>query len=406
MACAQAVTMVVIEAGCTGDHKEDEEDRTVVSTSASRNRRRRVENWTYIPRLPDDIAMEVLCRLPPRSHALLQGVCRKWKDVVNSTLLYEQRKERGTTVHFLCLLQAASQVDLKQHPVYNVSLLQLGQRSDWERLPPIPEYRDLGLPLFCKFAAVKGRLVVVGGWNPATWETLRSVYVFNFSTWTWRRASDMLSTRSFFACASVDDFVFVAGGHDNTKRVLPSAERYNIQSDSWEVLPRMHEYRDECMEAVMGGKFYAISGYPRLMHCQHVTSAEVYDPLKRSWSRIENLLNVGPCVVVSAAERLYAVRDQELLSYRSNDNTWRLLDKLPEGDEGISAALCMTSFGSSLVLTGATHDDEEKCKTLLYRLPIETVSKGGSVCNKGIWEALTVNARFLGITQASCVVEV
>ncbi|XP_073391743.1 F-box/kelch-repeat protein SKIP20-like [Physcomitrium patens] len=61
----------------------------------------------------------------------------------------------------------------------------------------------------------------------------------------------MSSTRSFFACAAVGDSVFVAGGHDNTRLALASAERYDLASNTWETLPRMHIVRDECVGAVL-----------------------------------------------------------------------------------------------------------------------------------------------------------
>lgn len=365
---------------------------------------RRELDQPYIPSLPDDIAMEVLARVPPRSHAVLSGVCRKWRDLVKSSALYEQRKKGGITIHFLCLLQAAPQLNPKQHPVYSVSVL--NEHNNWERLPPIPEYHQWGLPLFCRFAAVRGQLVMVGGWNPATWETLRSVYVFNFSSWTWERRANMPSTRSFFACAAAGDSIFVAGGHDNTKMALASAERYDLKSDSWEVLPRMHELRDECMGATLDGKFYAISGYHTATQCKYVKSAEVYDPASRSWSQIENMIDVSPGVIVSAfggCHSLYAIHHREVLVYCSKANKWRAFDTLPVGDDGISPPLCVSSFGRKLVVTGTCNDDEENYRTFLYELPESTMPER-SKC-KGVWEALPVDAQFLGVTQTSCVVE-
>lgn len=374
----------------------------MASTSVTRNRKRQSEQ-PYIPSLPDDIAMVVLSRVPPRSHALLTGVCHRWRDLVNSTALYEQRKKAGTTTHFLCLLQAAPQLNPKQPPVYNVSLL--NEHNTWERLPPIPEYRQWGLPLFCRFAAVSGRLVVVGGWNPATWETLRSVYVFSFSSWRWERGTNMPSTRSFFACAAVGDYIFVAGGHDNTKMALASAERYDLKTDSWEVLPRMHELRDECMGAVLDEKFHAISGYHTATQCKYVKSAEVYDPVSRAWTRIEEMIHVSPGAIVGAAGCLFAIHDREILAYYSSANKWEVLDELPEGDDGISPPLCVTSYGRKLVVTGTCNVDEEKYRTFLYNLPTEISTFSESLKCKGIWEALPVDDQFLGMTQTSCVVE-
>lgn len=277
--------------------------------------------------------------------------------------------------------------------------------------------------LFCRFASVNNNLVVVGGWNPATWETLRSIYIFSFSSWSWKRGSNMPSTRSFFACAAVGESIFVAGGHDNTKFALSTAERYDLSSDSWEILPRMHELRDECTGASLQGKFYAISGYHTATQCMYVKSAEVYDPGRREWVQIDDMIDGSPGVIVSARERFYAVSEREVMVYCVKRNKWQALDVLPDGEDGISPPVCVSSFRGTLVVTGTCSEDEEKYRTFLYRLPPEeekvekqlvekdgeeTVKESivveGSEC-KGVWEALPVDAQFLGMTQTSCVVE-
>jgi hypothetical protein len=46
--------------------------------------------------------------------------------------------------------------------------------------------------------------------------------------------------------ASDESTVFVAGGHDNQKNALQSAEVYDANADKWRTLPAMAEERDEC----------------------------------------------------------------------------------------------------------------------------------------------------------------
>lgn len=347
----------------------------------------------YIPSLPNDIAMEVLARLPPRSHPLLACVCQSWRELVRSSAILLHRTKGNLTTPFLCLLQAAPQLNPKQHPLYCVTIL--NEHRGWERLPPIPEYHQWGLPLFARFASVGGKLVVVGGWNPATWETLRSIYIFSFTSWTWKRGANMPTTRSFFACAAVGNFIYVSGGHDNTKVALASAERYDLESDSWEVLPPMQEVRDECIGAALGSKLYAIGGYRTATQCKYMKSAEVFDPVTSAWSRIHNMIDVRPSVILSACGDLYAIHDRDVLVYSSENKKWKAIDLL---HAEIAPPLCVCSFGRKLVVTGSRNGDEDSYRSFLYSLPRDSKSRG-------VWEALPVDPQFLGMARTSCVVE-
>lgn len=70
-----------------------------------------------------------------------------------------------------------------------------------------------------------------------------------------------MAARSFFACAVVDRLVYVAGGHDNQKNALRSAEVYDPEADEWRALPPMAEERDECQGVAQDGRFCVVSGY-------------------------------------------------------------------------------------------------------------------------------------------------
>jgi hypothetical protein len=111
-----------------------------------------------IPALPDDVAMQCLLRVPPRSHAQLQQVSPRWREVVNSPKFYQERKREGTSEKLLCVVQAVEPplivtgkppVSAKRSPVFGISVLNV-QRRTWERLPPIPDFPE-SLPIFCRY---------------------------------------------------------------------------------------------------------------------------------------------------------------------------------------------------------------------------------------------------------------
>ncbi|XP_024378509.1 F-box/kelch-repeat protein At2g44130 [Physcomitrium patens] len=240
-----------------------------------------------VPFLPDDVALQCLLRVPAKSHPHLRGVCRKWRDLVNSRQFYELRQKEGTTGRCTCLLQAMQQRNSHQAPVFGVSLL--NEKNSWGRLPQLPDFDHHSLPLFCRFASVEGNLVVRGGWDPSTTEDLQSVYIFSFSSRTWRRGADMPTTRSFFSCGALNGHILVAGGHDADKNALRSADCYNLRENCWKSLPNMSAERDECAGAVLDGKFYIISGYPTLSQGESCRDAEIYDPELNKWMPCPNM---------------------------------------------------------------------------------------------------------------------
>ncbi|CAM6007133.1 unnamed protein product [Sphagnum balticum] len=262
-----------------------------------------------IPDLPDEVAYRCLSRVSIQSHAQLHGVSRKWRDFVSSREFYEQRKQEGVTKHCVCMLQALPRTHPSlQHPTYGVSMLD-EESQVWEWLPPIPEFSHYGLPLFCRLASVNGMLLVVGGWHPRTWETLRTVYMFNFATRRWQRGADMPSTRSSFACqAFMGSYVVVAGGHDNARNALSTAEMYNTERDCWQVLPNMNDSRDECSSAVIDEEFYVVSGniYNNQLRSaashqclEFVRSSEIFKPKLNKWTRADIVFTHAAAGVIS-----------------------------------------------------------------------------------------------------------
>ncbi|KAL0359360.1 UNVERIFIED_CONTAM: F-box/kelch-repeat protein [Sesamum angustifolium] len=169
-------------------------------------------------------------------------------------------------------------------PRYGISLFDPVTMS-WDRLPPVPKYPD-GLPLFCQVVSTEGKLILIGGWDPSSWEPVRDVFVYEFTTQKWSQCADMPSTRSFFAVGAVEGKVIVAGGHDESKNALRSAWVLDMKEEEWCELGRMREERDECEGVVMGSEFWVVSGYGTETQGAFKRSAEVYGMGKGEW-RVE-----------------------------------------------------------------------------------------------------------------------
>ncbi|CAK9201380.1 unnamed protein product [Sphagnum troendelagicum] len=344
-----------------------------------------------IPGLPEEIALACLLKVSYKCHPCLRKVCRRWEKEVTDPVFYWERRKAGATRHCVCMVQALQQppaaetqapqaMSTKQEKdassaaatLYGLSMYDLEQRT-WEWLPMIPEFAQEGLPFFCRVVSLHGKLVVMGGWHPSTWEALRCTYIFNFSTQTWSRGADMPRVRSFFACSvmttgSSSSMVFVAGGHDENKTALATADVYNLDTDRWELLPDMSEERDECAGAVLDSKFFVISGYGTNSQGQFVSSADVFDPATGTWSRRNEMWSTAMAAGSSSPNGYAVARDELYTFYRQ------------------------TLFRCK----------KTECRGLVY---IPSSQENGNNCG-GLWQSIELHPEFSGLAQSSCAVEV
>ncbi|KAL1196592.1 F-box/kelch-repeat protein SKIP20 [Cardamine amara subsp. amara] len=279
-----------------------------------------------IPGLPEELAMECLVRVPFEFHSSMKSVCCSWRSLISDRSFNRERRSFGKAESLLCFVQplnspspvnspmmegdvnekkkeeeGESQTQQQQQqqprvtgtPLYGLSVYN-ATLDTWHRVA-IPER----IPLFCECVAIQdaGKVLLIGGWDPETLQPVRDVFVLDFfagegSGRRWRRGKPMSAARSFFACAAVGSTkVYVAGGHDDQKNALRSAEVYDVEKDEWSILPPMAEGRDEChgFSTAKDFGFCVLSGYGTETQGQFRSDAEIYDPITNSWSIIENV---------------------------------------------------------------------------------------------------------------------
>lgn len=277
-------------------------------------------------------------------------------------------------------------------PVYGVNIYD-AKHGAWDRLPPLLDFAN-GLPLFCQCVAVGSSVVMLGGWDPASWAVLKCVYVYNFSSGQWKRGSDMPSVRSFYACGGLDGKIIVAGGHDDNKNALRSAEMYDVENDVWEPLPDMGQERDECKAAVISGKFIVISGLSQGQFGSR--TAESFDVINRTWEIIDNMWPAGkpPCAVVAMKGQLYALLGGKLMRYNCKEEQWEAMVSTPQ--EIIRVTACATTVGDDGILVSGYSSGVRPFEAFICRL-----ASGSS--NAACWERVD---GFPGLVHAACTVEV
>eukprot|EP00253_Pinus_taeda_P031635 PITA_31635 len=275
-----------------------------------------------IPNIPDDLGQECLLRVPYKSHDQLKTVCRSWDVLVSSPRFYEDRKISGTSEQFICLIQAIPQGKLTAKN--REGALPHGTRYDW-------------------------------GWHPSRWEAINCVFVYDFTFGAWRRGADMPTLRSFFACSvSPGGLVYVAGGHDSNTNPLRTAEAYDVKHDKWEILPPMSQERGRCQGVCLDGKFTVISGHSRESPGGLDKSAEVFDPDKHIWNKVENMLSMGGCPRSCLATwgHLCCFHNKQVMRYNGNENFWEVMAFVPES---VDVVICATVWRDKIFVIGSTN---------------------------------------------------
>ncbi|KAK4428069.1 F-box/kelch-repeat protein [Sesamum alatum] len=353
-----------------------------------------------IPGLPDDLGLECLVRVPHQYFSSVSSVCRSWKRRIELPEFWRHRKASGLTRKVIVMAQ--SRVDptrglgAKKHavasaPVYRLTLCE-PETGYWAELPPIPGHSG-GLPMFCGLVGVGLNLVVLGGWNPVTWEVSNGVFIYNFISATWRRGANMPGCkRSFFACASdFDRTVFVAGGHDGEKCALKSAMAYDVVEDKWIVMPDMTRERDESKGVFNRGKFHVIGGYSTNMQGQFETSAESFDVATWQWGPVqEDFLSNPMCpknCVDDGDENLFMSYNTHVIVRQGS--TWRSVAELPNNIRNMGF---MTAWKGKVLVIGS-----ERFGAHYETLVLDLKSSK--------WKRVEVEEDFLGHVQSGCCLE-
>ncbi|XP_060205677.1 F-box/kelch-repeat protein At1g80440-like [Lycium barbarum] len=351
-----------------------------------------------IPNLPYDMGLECLIRIPYNNFSSVTSVCQNWKLQIALPEFWRQRKAIGLTRQVILMAQArldpkiklGSSLKYSAFPLYGLTLYE-PDSGYWAELP-FPGTSD-GLPMFCQLIGVGLNLVVMGGWNPITWEPSKDVFVYNFVSATWRRGAEMPGCRrSFFGSGSDSErTVYIAGGHDEEKNALKSAMAYDVSRDEWLQMPDMASERDECKCTFYEGKFHVIGGYETCMQGRFGTSAESFDVSTWQWDQVnEHFFESATCprtCVEGGDGKLYLCRDGDVLAL--GKSTWQVVTALPLELKNIAF---VTAWRGKILMTGSMGFNEPYNT---YVLDLESYK----------WTKMDTPVNFSGHVQSGCCLE-
>ena len=180
-------------------------------------------------------------------------------------------------------------------------------------------------------------------------DTATHVERFDVFTLRWEpRAQSALSHGSFFACAVLDDHIYVTGGLkrevlDEEHGVGRTVERYDPTRDCWEPVPDMPLGRHSHAAAVLDDHLYVIGG-----SAGDGRRVDRFDPVRSEWESVAPLLEIkrSGLAAVAAGEHLYAIGGQhtgkEAMSMEAYDpvmNLWLMRAPMKSARMELAAAV-------------------------------------------------------------------
>ncbi|XP_027077475.1 F-box/kelch-repeat protein SKIP6-like [Coffea arabica] len=213
-----------------------------------------------IPKLPDDVSIDCLARVPSSHYRDLSLVSKTWHSAITSSTLLTARSRLRTTQTFLYLN------------------LRIDNSVDWYTLVPncqnpqkliFPLPRNRVQPVGPALAVLGPKIYVIGGAFDGIPSNSMWVYDCRFNRW--EEGPRMKVGREFAGAGVVDGKIYVLGGCvvDGTAQSMDWAEVFDPVTGLWTTVPSPVEVRLKRMHAsvVMEGRVYAMAG----------RSGEVYD---------------------------------------------------------------------------------------------------------------------------------
>lgn len=199
--------------------------------------------------------------------------------------------------------------------------------------------------------------------------TAHVIFRYSILTNSWSSGMRMNAPRCLFGSASLKEIAILAGGCDSQGKILSSAELYNSETQTWELLPDMNKPRKMCSGVFMDEKFYVIGGIGG-SDSKVLTCGEEYDLRTKKWTEIPNMspgrsgaasetempATAGaPPLVAVVNNDLYAAdyADMEVRKYDKERRLWITVGRLPERAGSMNGwGLAFRACGDRLIVIG------------------------------------------------------
>lgn len=333
----------------SGNQQSDDEQQQQAGDSSA--------SGSLFPRMNRDSSVTCLSRCSRSDYGSLAQLNKSFWNLIRSGELYTWRRLHGIIEHWI---------------YFSCELL------EWEAYDPIRQ-RWMHLPRMASnecFMCSDKESLAVGTELLVFGKELTSHVIYRYSLLTnsWTSGMRMNAPRCLFGSASLGEVAILAGGCDSDGRILSSAELYNSETQTWEVLPSMNKPRKMCSGVFMDGKFYVIGGIGG-PESKLLTCGEEYNLQTRTWTEIPSMspgrsaragempaTAEAPPLVAVVNDELYAAdyADMEVKKYNKENKQWSVIGRLPERAVSVNGwGLAFRACGNRLIVIGGprTHGE-------------------------------------------------
>jgi len=158
------------------------------------------------------------------------------------------------------------------------------KRNRWKRLPdrPGPAVENPGLVSF-----EPNLIIAIGGSTKPFSGCTSDVHVYNITAASWDSLPSLQIARGGASAQVYKEKIYVIGGMDNGGNSLSSVEVYDPPKRSWSFAAEMSTPRDNPGSAVLGGHLYVFGGRVRTKKAKDIEptlrTVESYDATTGAW---------------------------------------------------------------------------------------------------------------------------
>ncbi|XP_061990504.1 F-box/kelch-repeat protein SKIP11-like [Rosa rugosa] len=327
-----------------GEQSEDESNQDGAAASS--------DSDSLIHRIGRDNSISCLIHCSRSDYGAIASLNKSFWSLVRTGELYKLRRQNDVIEHwiyFSCHLLEWEAFD--------------PNRGKWMHLPRMTS-NECFMCSDKESLAVGTELLVFG-----KEVTAHVIFRYSILTNSWSSGMRMNAPRCLFGSASLKEIAILAGGCDSEGRILSSAELYNSETQTWELLPDMNKPRKMCSGVFMDEKFYVIGGIGG-SDSKVLTCGEQYDLKTKKWTEIPNMspgrsgaarenempaTAEAPPLVAVVNNDLYAAdyADMEVRKYDKERRLWITVGRLPERAVSMNGwGLAFRACGDRLIVIG------------------------------------------------------
>ena len=196
-------------------------------------------------------------------------------------------------------------------------------RKCWKELTRMPQ--SLGsFYSVCQLSCDK--LLVTGGWVGRVKKA--DCWLLDLVNTIWTDMPSMSTARYYHRSIALDQYVYVLGGRDASKKATASVECFDVVQRHWSSLPGLPQAVDSLSAISYDQKIYVFGGID--VNDKRLSCSHVFDPVSGQWRSLPDMPKVCSFgAAVSLGRYIYLVGGyrRSCLRFDSATDQWRQLSR-------------------------------------------------------------------------------